>query len=913
MTVGRALILLAAALVALDVHSTPRPRIGLRRAVWLFIVGIGAVWAWVTASAETWGCGTCGGDLYGLSELAAVCVLTAVACSVAPALRSALVVAVFASGALEAALALVGVHGLAPGTADTSTVQGRIAGTFGNPNDLATALSFSVPAGLVLLRIHPSRWRPAIVGALVLIVVALLLTLSRSGLLAAAGGAAIVLTLIQPPRSARRRTVLAGLLAAAAVTVIGYPLFTTLREHAETRPVDPALRAVDRSGWDGQQRAMIGSGGAGLANPAIGELEVRTSRPRQGVSHWLGTAVANGSYEVAFEVRALSGSAELGYGLENDGFAGNGPVVRHAAVSERWERLAVRWRPAGSSPLARFFVWSANASPGFVLRNVAFTARPLGDPATERSTIDTRLEGSVYAELVASNRRLEQRDIDSRTFAIRASLSAFAAEPLRGIGWGRFVYYSAAHGPYGDLPTHDEYLRFLAELGVIGVVLLAFVVVVVARAAFSGTRDELGLAVVGLLGTGTFGLLFINGLVAPAVMMPLGFAAAVACARAGVRPPALAPEAGPWWPAHSDPLPEPVPERHGSSAPAMNGRPRVLHLLPQGRALGGTERTVLDLLESPHLAHIDQRVAFVRPGRALGFPGASVLGGGAGFVAALPAILRWRPQILHCWLLQGNVVGALVANALPSARLITSERNVGLHAHPRLKVTLERFVARVEDVATGNSAAVRDAAVSRVPRRASRFRVILPGVAALPSVGPPRAATAVIVGRLHPVKDHVTALRAWQRVVAVRPEATLAIVGGGPRRRALGRLAHELRLDGAVNFRGETDPGPDLCGARMFLLSSQGEGFSRAVIEALAAGLPVVATDVGGMTELRGEAVRVVPIGDHAALAAHVLAWLDDPDALAHAALAARTAADGFMPATCHLAYAHLYAELGAR
>src|SRR5262249_57177652 len=129
---------------------------------------------------------------------------------------------------------------------------------------------------------------------------------------------------------------------------------------------------------------------------------------------------------------------------------------------------------------------------------------------------------------------------------------------------------------------------------------------------------------------------------------------------------------------------------------------------------------------------------------------------------------------------------------------------------------------------------------SRVPRRAGRLRVILPGVAALPSVGPPRAATAVTVGRLHPVKDHVTALRAWQRVVAVRPEATLTIVGGGPRRRALGRLAHELRLDGAVNFRGETDPGPDLRGARMFLLSSREGGVSRARLRARAAGLPVV-------------------------------------------------------------------------
>src|SRR5262249_37081658 len=126
---------------------------------------------------------------------------------------------------------------------------------------------------------------------------------------------------------------------------------------------------------------------------------------------------------------------------------------------------------------------------------------------------------------------------------------------------------------------------------------------------------------------------------------------------------------------------------HGCTC-GMNDRLRVLHLLPHARALGGTERTLLDLLLSPALTHVEQRVAFVQPGRVLGFPRASVLGGRGGAVAALPAILNWRPQILHGWLLQGNVAGALLVHALPSARLVTSERNVGLHARPRVKRAL---------------------------------------------------------------------------------------------------------------------------------------------------------------------------------------------------------------------------------
>ena len=243
---------------------------------------------------------------------------------------------------------------------------------------------------------------------------------------------------------------------------------------------------------------------------------------------------------------------------------------------------------------------------------------------------------------------------------------------------------------------------------------------------------------------------------------------------------------------------------------------------------------------------------------------------------------------------------------------MTSERNVGRHARARLKLALERFVAGVEDVATANSAAVRDAAAARVPRRAGAFRVIAPGVGAPAAVERSRTTTAVTVGRLHPVKDHATALRAWRRVVAARPEATLTIVGDGPERGALEALARELRLDGAVSFRGEANPASDLYGARMFLLSSRSEGFSRAVVEALAAGLPVVATDVGGMAEIGGEAVRLAPVGDDVALAAHVLDLLDNPRALASAAAAARAAAERFAPAACHRAYGDLYAELGA-
>lgn len=343
---------------------------------------------------------------------------------------------------------------------------------------------------------------------------------------------------------------------------------------------------------------------------------------------------------------------------------------------------------------------------------------------------------------------------------------------------------------------------------------------------------------------------------------------------------------------------------------------RVLHLLPHARALGGTERTVMDLLGSPALAHFDQRVAFVQPGQVNGFPSSTVLGGRAGRLlpgGGMPAILRWRPHLLHGWLLQGNLLGALLKLLLPSAALISSERHVGHDQLPGLKRQLERFVARSEDAATGNSVAVRDATIARVPERGARFRVIPPGVAAPARIGKPRRTTAVMVARVHPVKDHATALRTWRRVVAHRPDETLTIVGGGPGLAELERTAKKLELGETVRFRGEADPAPDIYGARMFLSTSRAEGFSRAVMEALAAGIPVISTDVGGMAEIHGAAVRIAPVGDDEALAAHVLEWLEHPEHLSCASTAAQGLAERFSPERCHRAHARLYAEITQR
>ena len=319
--------------------------------------------------------------------------------------------------------------------------------------------------------------------------------------------------------------------------------------------------------------------------------------------------------------------------------------------------------------------------------------------------------------------------------------------------------------------------------------------------------------------------------------------------------------------------------------------PDIVHVLPAGYPLGGTERAVLDLLFAPELASYDQRVAFALPGPAPEFPADRVLTPArVPFPAPLRsavAIARARPRIIHSWLLVGNAVGAVAKTLWSGSTLITSERNLG-HTLTPAKQLLERYVSFREDIATMNAQAVRDAAVRRIPRRSERARVITSGVQAPRRPASVRPATCVVVGRLHWVKAPSTALRVWANLIRTRPDAILTLIGEGPERGALERLSEQLGIRCNIRFAGDCDPIPHLFGAKVYLSTAVSEGMSRAMLEALAAGLPVVASDVGGARELPAPAVRRVPVGDVAAFSDGIDHLLSDPDAYLAASTAAR-------------------------
>jgi len=164
--------------------------------------------------------------------------------------------------------------------------------------------------------------------------------------------------------------------------------------------------------------------------------------------------------------------------------------------------------------------------------------------------------------------------------------------------------------------------------------------------------------------------------------------------------------------------------------------------------------------------------------------------------------------------------------------------------------------------------------------------------------------TLVFAGRLVPQKSIDVALDA----VTANPDVSLLLAGEGPYRERLERYARSLPLDGRAQFLG---PLPRqtvfelLRAADAALLSSSWENFPHMVVEALAVGTPVIATDAGGVTEILRDEENglLVPMGDAEALAAAIRRYFDDP------ALEERLRAAG-PPSVVRFAPDAIYAQL---
>jgi len=215
--------------------------------------------------------------------------------------------------------------------------------------------------------------------------------------------------------------------------------------------------------------------------------------------------------------------------------------------------------------------------------------------------------------------------------------------------------------------------------------------------------------------------------------------------------------------------------------------------------------------------------------------------------------------------------------------------------YPRRKRMLANrlFLSR-RDRVVGVGEAVRQALINNEGIPGQRVGVLYNGidVDAFASAGDRAAARRDLgagpgeflllqVARLDYLKDHATAVRTLARVVTQAPNARLVLVGDGPERPAIEAQVRKLNLADKVRLLGtRADVARLLHGADAFLLTSTSEGIPLTVIEAMAVGLPVVATDVGGLREVvtDGETGFLAPAKDDAALAEHLLRLAADAD-----------------------------------
>jgi glycosyltransferase involved in cell wall biosynthesis len=332
----------------------------------------------------------------------------------------------------------------------------------------------------------------------------------------------------------------------------------------------------------------------------------------------------------------------------------------------------------------------------------------------------------------------------------------------------------------------------------------------------------------------------------------------------------------------------------------------VFHILPS-LVVGGAERLVVHLmehlsrerfspvcicLESPLGTHYEARV------QASGTP-LYFLGKGAGaswrVLQQLDALFRqYRPTVVHTHIIGLNYAYPLMFRYRTPARVHTvhslAQHEVGVRIGAWVRILAFRYrighvvpVAVAEDVRTTirqlygyldaplipNGIPTDEYAPDPNRRRRWRQRHGLE----------PEAIVLTHVGRFAPPKNHALLIEAFAQVRTHTP-LYLLLVGGGELEDAVRQQVAGLGLQERVRFLGVRADVPAILNASdLFVLSSRWEGNPLSVMEAMAAGLPVVSTAVGGVPELvrEGETGLLVPSGDAAALARALQALVDDP------------------------------------
>ena len=251
---------------------------------------------------------------------------------------------------------------------------------------------------------------------------------------------------------------------------------------------------------------------------------------------------------------------------------------------------------------------------------------------------------------------------------------------------------------------------------------------------------------------------------------------------------------------------------------------------------------------------------------------------------------RERVDILHTHKFGSNVWGALVGTAARVPVILAHEHTWSFEGQPLRRFLDRELIARASDrfIAVSQEDRRRMTEIERIDPSQTLF--IPNGVPAAPpasgkdvraELGIASGAPVLgVVGLLRPQKAHHVLLEATATLIDRWPDLQVLIIGDGPERAKLERLAGELNVAQAVRFIGLRRDVPDVLRALdIAVCCSDFEGSPLSVLEYMAASLPVVATEVGGLPDLIEAGVNglLVAPGDPAALAAALAQLLSDP------------------------------------
>jgi len=327
---------------------------------------------------------------------------------------------------------------------------------------------------------------------------------------------------------------------------------------------------------------------------------------------------------------------------------------------------------------------------------------------------------------------------------------------------------------------------------------------------------------------------------------------------------------------------------------------KIAFLITQLTNIGGAQIHVRDLSTALQAAGHDVSVlagtdgAFAEGLAQRGIPFYQVrhlahavnpLGDVRGVFAVRDVLREIRPDILSTHSTKAGMVGRIAGRMLGIPTVFTAHGWGFTEGRPPLQAAafwaIERsaapWAARIITVCESDREAALRAHLAS-PERVVTVYNAMPDVGetlrARPDGSPPRL---VMVARLATFKDHPTLLQALAGLKDL--DWHLDLVGDGPLRADVEALAESLTLTERVSFLGYRPDVPALLArAQVFLLATKWEGFPRSILEAMRAGLPVVASDVGGVREsvVDGTTGYVVPPGDVEALRERLRALIAD-------------------------------------